>query len=160
MQKLFPANNFSFKNLIPLTFFHSKTLSRKHFFIQKLYPANIFSHKNLIPQILLHAKTLSRKYIFMQKPYPANTFSFKNIIPHTLFFSKTLSDKLFFFENLIPQTLFYSKPLLEVNEVNAFNEVNESWSTYHQPEISPRSFWLHFGVTLGSFCDHLGFILG
>ena len=47
-----------FKNFIPQTLFHTKTLSRKHLFIQSLF----------------HAKLLSRKHFFMQKPYPANTY--------------------------------------------------------------------------------------
>ena len=54
------------RRLIPQTFFHTKTRSRKHFFIEKPYPANSFFAKSCIPQTL-----------FIPKPYPANSFSRK-----------------------------------------------------------------------------------
>jgi len=64
-----------FKNFIPQALFHTKTLSRKHLFIQKEY----------------FAFTLSFK-----KPHPTITFSCKTLIPQTLFHVKTLSRKDFF----------------------------------------------------------------
>jgi len=77
------------RRLIPQTYFHTKTRSRKHFLIKKHYPANIF---------------------FKAKPYPTNTFSLKTPIPQTRFSLKAVSRKPFLFQNPIPQILFPANP--------------------------------------------------
>ena len=64
MQKPYPADTLSLKKHIPQTLFYSKTLSRKHFFIQKAYPARIVFTQNSYPaNNFFGTKHISRKHI-------------------------------------------------------------------------------------------------